>query len=87
MLQGPILLFRMRDMKQTPDGNPTQAAQDQAPGLADARPCPCCGGTGEVSGVVDDLEFTFQCPCSGGSAESVRWLLGRGIPDCLPGDR
>jgi hypothetical protein len=39
-------------------------------------PCPRCGGTGEVSGVVDDIEFTFRCPCSGGVAESVRWLLG-----------
>jgi hypothetical protein len=40
------------------------------------KPCPCCGGTGEVSGGVDDMEFTFQCPCSGGSEEAVRWLVG-----------
>jgi hypothetical protein len=39
------------------------------------RPCPFCGGIGKVSGVVDDVEFTFQCHCSGGSEEAVRWLL------------
>ena len=44
--------------------------------MAADSPCARCGGTGEVSGVVDDIEFTFQCPCSGGDAESVRWLLG-----------
>jgi len=38
--------------------------------------CPYCYGSGEVSGVVDDVMFVFQCPCSGGSQESVRWLLG-----------
>lgn len=38
--------------------------------------CPYCGGTGEVKGTVDDVEFTFSCSCSGGSEESVRWLLG-----------
>jgi hypothetical protein len=40
------------------------------------QPCPFCGGDGEVSRVVDDVELTFQCPCSGGSEEAVRWLLG-----------
>ncbi len=48
-------------------------------------PCRCCGGTGEVSGVVDDIEFTFQCPCAGGLAEPVRWLLGEEW-EATPGD-
>jgi hypothetical protein len=38
--------------------------------------CPYCGGSGEVSGTVDDIEFKFQCVCSGGSEEAVKWLLG-----------
>lgn len=38
--------------------------------------CPYCGGTGEVKGVVEDVEFIYQCSCSGGREESVRWLLG-----------
>ena len=38
--------------------------------------CPYCAGEGEVTGVVDDVEFVFACPCSGGSEEAVRWLLG-----------
>jgi hypothetical protein len=38
--------------------------------------CPYCRGTGEVRGMVDDVEFVFECPCSGGSEEPVRWLLG-----------
>ncbi len=47
--------------------------------------CPYCGGTGEVKGVVDDVELVFLCPCSGGNEEAVRWLLGlkEGPP---PGD-
>jgi hypothetical protein len=40
------------------------------------QPCPYCGGTGEVAGVVGDVEFIFQCPCTGGSEAAVRWLLG-----------
>jgi hypothetical protein len=46
--------------------------------------CPYCGGTGEVTGTVDDVEFKFQCVCAGGSEESVRWLLG--LPDEPPAD-
>ena len=38
--------------------------------------CPYCGGTGEVKGNVDDVEFAFRCPCVGGNEEPVRWLLG-----------
>jgi hypothetical protein len=38
--------------------------------------CSYCGGNGEVTGVVDDVEFRFRCPCSGGSEVAVRWLLG-----------
>jgi hypothetical protein len=41
-----------------------------------SRPCPCCGGTGKVAGVVDDIEFEFACTCSGGNEEALRWLLG-----------
>ena len=44
--------------------------------MAGNQPCPRCGGTGTVSGVVDDIEFAFRCPCSGGDEEPVRWLLG-----------
>jgi hypothetical protein len=40
--------------------------------------CRYCGGSGEVVGVVDDVEFSFRCPCSGGCEEAVRWLLGPG---------
>jgi hypothetical protein len=46
--------------------------------------CPYCGGAGEVSGTVGDVEFKFQCVCAGGSEESVRWLLG--LPDEPPAD-
>jgi hypothetical protein len=38
--------------------------------------CRYCRGRGEVNGVIDDIEFTFQCPCAGGCDEAVRWLLG-----------
>ena len=48
-------------------------ASDRMPGT---RSCAYCAGAGEVSGVVDDVEFTFRCPCSGGSEEAVRWLVG-----------
>jgi hypothetical protein len=41
------------------------------------QPCQFCRGAGEVSGIVDDVKFTFECPCSGGSEEALRWLLGR----------
>lgn len=44
--------------------------------MANEQGCPYCGGRGAVTGVVDDIEFTFQCPCEGGSEESIRWLLG-----------
>ena len=44
--------------------------------MASEQRCPYCGGTGAVTGVVDDIEFTFQCPCEGGSVEPVHWLLG-----------
>lgn len=37
--------------------------------------CPYCNGAGEVSGNMDDVNFTFQCVCSGGNEEAVRWLL------------
>lgn len=37
--------------------------------------CPYCDGKGEVSGVVDDVEFIFECSCAGGNEESVRWLM------------
>jgi len=49
-------------------------------------PCPYCGGTGEVSGVVDDVVFMFQCRCSGGSEESFRWLLGQDSSEPSGGD-
>ncbi len=44
--------------------------------MASDQGCLYCGGTGEVKGMVDDVEFVFQCPCSGGSEASLRWLLG-----------
>jgi hypothetical protein len=42
--------------------------------MADPK-CPYCGGSGEVSGVLDDVELRIVCVCSGGDEESVRWLL------------
>ena len=44
--------------------------------MANEEDCPFCGGAGAVTGVVDDIEFTFRCPCDGGVEEPVRWLLG-----------
>jgi hypothetical protein len=38
--------------------------------------CPHCGGRGEVTGVVDDVQLTLPCVCAGGSEEAVRWLPG-----------
>jgi hypothetical protein len=38
--------------------------------------CRYCGGVGQVSGLIGDMEFTFQCVCTGGTEEPVRWLLG-----------
>lgn len=52
--------------------------------MARDQDCPYCGGTGAVSGVVDDVEFTFQCPCTGGNEEPVRWLLGVTEPPAGP---
>lgn len=46
--------------------------------------CPYCGGTGEVYGTVDDVEFRFKCVCDGGSEEAVKWLLG--LPEQPPAD-
>jgi hypothetical protein len=55
-------------------GNPT--AKGGASQMTSDPRCPYCGGTGEVKGVIDDVEFIYQCSCSGGREESVRWLLG-----------
>ncbi len=49
------------------------------------RRCRYCVGAGEVSGAVDDIQFTFQCLCTGGSEEAVRWLLGPNV-SAPPGD-
>jgi len=37
--------------------------------------CPYCNGSGEVSGVLDDVELRIVCSCSGGCEGTVRWLL------------
>jgi hypothetical protein len=45
----------------------SSSPSSQMPGT---RPCPWCGGNGEVYGVVDDVAFTFQC--SGGSERGLQ---------------
>jgi hypothetical protein len=47
--------------------------------MGDAN-CPYCHGSGEVSGVVDDIEFRSICCCSGGIEEWVLWLLYEDVP-------
>jgi hypothetical protein len=52
--------------------------------LIGAPGCPHCGGAGEVSGNIDDVQVILTCSCAGGSGEAVRWLLG--LEDQPPGD-
>jgi hypothetical protein len=60
------------------DKSSDQGGSEMSP-KTENKPCSYCDGAGEVSGMVDDIEFTFQCPCSGGNEEAVRWLLGRDV--------
>jgi hypothetical protein len=59
------------------DRGPAAPPTDQ--GSASA-PCPYCGGTAEIRGANDDVEFLVACTCAGGSEETVRWLLGLNEP-------